>query len=238
MLVPRTNQLADVLKESEIKDRFRLLAARRKSRVWFRAGSQVLEAERFDTERGVARDLTIYEIGDDGLPVSRVDATSARHVGRGVWRLYEPARVEVASHEVKRVPSRRFANLGETVRAKVDTMHFSVFELGEEIRELQADDVDTTTLEVDYFVKIAEPLACIVLPAVVLFFAVGGPPFPGPAKTLLVSGVVAVAYVLLTGVGASLGYGGTVSPRLAGWGPAFFFAVVAAYFGYRLWRRL
>jgi lipopolysaccharide export LptBFGC system permease protein LptF len=159
-------------------------------------------------------------------------------VGRGVWRLVEPVRIEIAGHAVKRVPARRFANLGETVRAEVDTMHFSVFELAEEIGELQSDEIDTTTLEVDYFAKIAEPLACIVLPAVVLFFAVGGPPFPGPAQTLLASGVLAVAYVLATGVSASLGYGGTISPRIAGWGPILFFTILAAYFGQRLWRRL
>ena len=77
----------------------------------------------------------------------------------------------------------------------------------------------------------------MVLPAVVLFFAVTGPPFPGPAQTLLVSGIVGVVYILFSGVAASLGYGGAVPPAVGGWGPVLLFGSVAAVFGLRLWRR-
>jgi lipopolysaccharide export LptBFGC system permease protein LptF len=54
---------------------------------------------------------------------------------------------------------------------------------------------------------------------VALFFAIGGPPFPGPALTLLTSTALGVGYILLTGVCASLGYGGFLPPSLAGWAP-------------------
>jgi len=80
--------------------------------------------------------------------------------------------------------------------------------------------------------------ALLSFPASVLFFAVGGPPFPGPAQTLLVSGVLGVSYVLLTGVGASLGYGGSVPPPVGGWGPTAVVAGIAGWLALRLWRRL
>jgi len=72
----------------------------------------------------------------------------------------------------------------------------------------------------------------------VLLFAVGGPPFPGPAQTLLVSGALAVGYILLTGVCASLGYAGPLPPAVGGWGPSIVFSLVAGALSLRLYRRL
>jgi lipopolysaccharide export system permease protein len=239
VLVPRTNALADELKRTEIKGEafYAAKAARSKPGVWIRSGTQVLEASRFDTDLGDARDLRIYQLGPDGLPISREDASSARHVGKGVWRLVDPVRIDLAGESAQRVETRRFAQLGETLAAKVDTMHLSVAELADEIRDVEAGGYDATSFRVDYHVKLAEPFACVVLPAVVLFFAVTGPPFPGPAQTLLVSGIVGVVYILLSGVAASLGYGGALPPAAAGWSPVMLFGAVASLFGVRLWSR-
>jgi len=120
----------------------------------------------------------------------------------------------------------------------VSTSQLSVSALGAEIAELEADGYDATAYHVDRHVKLAKPLACFILPALVLFFAVGGPPFPSPAQNLMVSIIVGVGYLMATGVSASFGYGGTIRPELGGWGPNILFAFIAAYFGLRLWRRL
>ncbi len=238
VVVPRTNALADELKRTEIKNEFYASrAARNKAGVWYRSGNQVVEASRFDTDLGAARDVKIYQLGEDGLPTSREDAISARHVGSGVWRLVDPVRIEIDGERARRVEPRRFAQMGGTLSAKVDTMHLSVAELAREIADVEAGGYDATTFRVDYHAKLAEPLACVVLPAVVLFFAVTGPPFPGPAQTLLVSGIVGVVYILFSGVAASLGYGGAVPPAVGGWGPVFSFGALAAISGVRLWRR-
>jgi LPS export ABC transporter permease LptF/LPS export ABC transporter permease LptG len=239
VVLPRTNALADELKRTEIKEEYyRTLEENRKAAVWYRSGTQVLEAALFDTDLGDAQELTIYEIGENGLPQSRSDARSARHIGHGVWRLFDPIRIEIANGHVREVPAHRYADLGETLPAHVDTMHFGVAELAREISEVEASGYDATLLRVDYHVKLAEALACVVLPAVMLFFAVGGPPFPGPAQTLLVSGILGVGYILLTGVAASLGYGGAIPPVVSGWGPTLSYAGLAGFFGLRLWRRL
>jgi LPS export ABC transporter permease LptG/LPS export ABC transporter permease LptF len=239
VVVPRTNALADELKQKEIKgEYYRALEDRRKTAVWQRTGSQVLEAERFDTERGEARALTIYEIGADGLPVSRADATSARHIGRGIWRLRDPQRIEVHDGRARRVPAERYADLGMEVSSDVDTMHLSLAALSREIDVVEADGYDATPLRVDFHVKLSDALACVLLPVSALLFAVGGPPFPGPAKTLLVSGALAVGYILLTGVSASLGYAGSVPPAVGGWGPTIVFTLLAGALALRLNRRL
>jgi len=238
-VVPRTNALADTLKETEIKEAFyRQLAESSKSAVWQRSGSRVLAAARFDTDQGEARGLTIYELGEDGVPSSRTDAAEARHIGRGVWRLQQPRRIEMRAGHLQSVPAHAYANLGEEVDARVDTMHLSTRELAREIAAIEADGYDATQLRVDYHLKLADALACLVLPACVLFFALGGPPYPGPAQTLLVSGMLAVAYILLTGLGASLGYGGTIPPVLGGWGPTLALGALAGGLAVRLRRHM
>jgi lipopolysaccharide export system permease protein len=103
---------------------------------------------------------------------------------------------------------------------------------------VEADGFDATPFWVDYHVRLAEPFACIVLPAVVLFFAVSGPPFPGPAQTLLVSGIMGITYILLVAISASLGRGGMVPPPVGAWGPIFLLSLLAGFLGFRLWRRL
>jgi lipopolysaccharide export system permease protein len=239
VVVPRANALADELKRTEIKKTvYRQREERRKAAVWYRFGNRVLEASRFDPDRGVASDLSIYELGEDRLPVGRIDASQARHVGKGWWLLSDPVRIEVSDDRVREVPAPRFANLGEALPAEVDTMHLSVPEIAALIVEAEEDDVNVTPLRVDYHAKLAQPLACVILPAVVLFFAVGGPPFPGPAQTLLVSAIVGISYILASGVSRSLGYGGAVPALIGGWGPALLFVSLAGFFGMRLWRRL
>jgi lipopolysaccharide export system permease protein len=239
VLVPRTNAIADELKRSEIKSSYsRQQDERRKNAVWYRMGNKILEAERFDPDRGSAWDLSIYELGEDRLPVMRIDASSARHVGNGWWLLADPVRIDISEGKVRTMPAPNFANLGEALPAELDTMHLSVGDLLGMIKEAENDNVDPRPLRVDYHVKLAQPLACIVLPALLLFFAVGGPPFPGPAQTLLLSAVVGIGYILLTGVSRSLGYGGAMPPVVGGWGPILIFMAIATFFGLRLWRRL
>ena len=52
--------------------------------------------------------------------------------------------------------------------------------------------------------------------------------------TLVLAATVAVGYVLLTGVGTSLGYGGAVPPWIAGWAPTAFFSAGTLYLALRL----
>jgi lipopolysaccharide export LptBFGC system permease protein LptF len=82
-------------------------------------------------------------------------------------------------------------------------------------------------------VKLAAPFACLLLPAVALFFSVSGPPFPGTAVTLLVGTVLGIGHILLTGVTTSLGYGGFLSPSLAGWAPSVGYAALAGFLAWR-----
>jgi LPS export ABC transporter permease LptG/LPS export ABC transporter permease LptF len=226
VIVPRTNAWADQLKEQEIKERA-LQQGPLEMMIWYRTGSHVYQAAQLDPQLGEAKELSIYDLGENGLPVSRTDARAAKYIGKGVWELVDPVRIEISEHGLRETPGQLRAQLGEAPTETLDTMHLSVRALMREIHAAETNGYDATTYRVDVQAKLAAPVACLLLPTVALLFAVGGPPFPGPAVTLLVSGVLGVGHVLLTGVCASLGYGGVLFPLLAGWGPSLGYTVLA-----------
>ena len=112
-------------------------------------------------------------------------------------------------------------------------MHLSVSETRALIREFEAAGDSTTAFEVDLHLKLATPLACILLPALVMIFAVSGPPFPSSASTLVLAGALAVGYTLAAGAFASFGRGGALPPWVGGWGPALLATCGLAWLGWR-----
>lgn len=230
-VLPRTNALASYLKDV-VKNR--RPGGDETLGAWFRDGDRFFQAKELDPKQGVARGITIFQLGANFLPVARLDALSARHIGGGHWRLEDPVQVESGAAGVSRVRAPAYAEIGEAITADVDTRHLSVGELRREIEEVETSGLDATHYRVDLFVKLASPVACLILPALALFFAVGGPPHPSSSATLVLAATVAVAYVLLTGVGTSLGYGGAVPPWIAGWAPTALFSAGTLYLGLRL----
>jgi lipopolysaccharide export system permease protein len=238
-VVPRANTLNEYLKATEIKadevwGQVSPADGRRPPAVWFLEGHRLLEAKRLDPQLGTVLGLTVYELASNGLPVSREDALGGRHLGGGMWRLFEPRRVEIGEDGPRRVRGARIARLWEGVPVEVDTKNLSVGELREEIGYVEEDGLDATVFRVDLYSKIAVPLGCLVLPAVAFFFAVSGPPYPTTAASLVVSVLVAVSSVLLSGISSSLGYRKLLPPLVAGMTPTVVFSLFALYFGLRL----
>ena len=234
IVVPQTNALADHLKETQIKNRG-AGAQRLEKAIWYRAGTHAYQATQLDPTLGKAQDLSIYELGTNGLPVSRTDARSASYVGQGMWELVDPVRVEISEQGLRTTPAEPLTQLGTTPRKKkVDTKSWNVQRLTQEIREAEAAGYQATAYRVDLHAKLALPLTCLLFPAVVLFFAVHGPPFPGPAPTFFASIILGVSYIVLSDVFISLGYGGFLPPSLAGWSVSGLLSILAVGFALRL----
>ncbi|MBY0400261.1 LptF/LptG family permease, partial [Myxococcota bacterium] len=216
-IVPRTNELADLIKQRDIKQES---TESDRSAFWALHGRTLYQLQRLDLASGAGRDLIVYDLLGSGLPARRIDAKKARRIGAGHWQLDDatavrfddPARLESA-------PPPASVDLGDGPAAELDLMHLSVAETFALIREVAAEGESTTELEVDLHVKLATPLACFLLPALIMMIASTGPPFPGSALTVILAGVIAVAYTLLTGASASFARGGAVAPWLGGWAP-------------------
>lgn len=231
-LIPRAHAYMDYVLDVQIKgwdDRSRHVE------VWYGSGARFYEADLFDPGGGVAEQLTVYELDREGLPVARSHASHGRHVGGGTWRMTDHVRVEARDQGVIRVSTEPFARLGfAEAQEAVDTRHLSTAQLSHEIGELEESGVDTSAYRVDLYLKLLKPFACFILPALALFFALGGPPHPSVASTLVFSALVAASYALLSGFGASLGYGNTVAPAVAATAPLGLFAAATAVLAFRL----
>ena len=194
----------------------------------------MIEATRFDLQSGDAVNLKI------STTRSRRPAgptpTHAPRATRGGICVTDPSRLELSRDHVERVPARSYAELGSELSRELDPMHLSLGELSHEIKMVAADGYDTRGLRVDYYVKLSEAFACIVLPFSVLLFAVTGPPFAAPAHTLLVPACRG-AHVLMTGVATRSANSGTL-PSAAGWLPTGVFAGVVALLAARLWKQM
>jgi lipopolysaccharide export LptBFGC system permease protein LptF len=229
-IVPQTTKYYHQV-QSLIRGDSRIVSS---SALWYRAGNFVYQADALDSSAGTADNIRIYELSSDGRPINRVDAVEARHIGRGMWRLSDPIHVSLADGNIQAVDADHFAELGKDLNVMVNTRHLSIAALGREIEEIEARGMNSTHLKVDYYVKWAAPLSCIVLPAIALLFAVGGSPPPSAGFTGIISIVVAVTFILATGVSSSLGYGKGLPPMVAGWGPPGLFGLIALYLVFRL----
>jgi len=232
-VLPRTNAWADRLKvtvsEKEEPDR--------DTDIWYRADDRLMRAARLGADTGAVRDLVVYELGPRGLPRARVDARSARYVGEGQWELSGARRVAISEAGVETGPAPERLHLGRVWQAARDPMHLSAAELAVEARRAAAAGYGARLYRVELHRKLAEPLACLLLPALAIPLALAGGGRSSLTRGLLRAGAVGIGYVLVADAAASLGYGGWLPAAAAGWAPPALLAGVlgiGAAAGHRL----
>ncbi|MBC8187770.1 MAG: LptF/LptG family permease, partial [Proteobacteria bacterium] len=238
-IVPRSSERATFLKRTEIKNQ-EPVSKQARDRVWYRAGKRIYEMELLDLLRGQASSVTLYDLADNGLPNRRTDAEGAGHIGGGLW-LLDQSRSITLGDDGKMTQfsiADQFVEFGEETPSEIDTAHLTPTDLRRALTDLNLEGPIATAYRTDLQMKIAAPLACLLLPLIALFFAATGPPFPRPVHTLIASAIIAVSHALATSFAGSMGHGGSLSPWWAGWGPPILFGTVAMGMGYRLRRRL
>jgi len=216
VVLPRTNRLADAIKEERIKRTAEVAS----QSVFVREGDRVVRADTLDPAAGGAENLTVYRLDAAGRPIARIDAPHARHLGEGRWALEGAVEIRITPHGLERAPGPSVIELGDVRAGGLDTTHLTLGELGDEIARADRSQLDATTLRVDRAARIAAPVASLLLPLIGVLLASAGPPFPRPALALLVCAAVGVGYQVLGAVGISLGYGKTLPPWLSGALPA------------------
>lgn len=235
-VVPRATERAKVIKTVDIKGQT-LGPELQRDRVWYRVGPRIYEMERLDLFSGRASDVTLYDLDGEGLPRRRIDAEQARNISaQGLWLLEDVRGVELSAEDrlVRPDTVPRLAEFGEETPSEIETAHMTPGDLRAALADPDLEPPVVAAYRTDLQMKIAAPLACLLLPLIALFFAATGPPFPRPVHTLIACAAIAVAHALATSFSGSMGYGGTLPPWLAGWGPSLFFGAVAFGMGLRL----
>ena len=212
-VLPRTNALADRLKDIEIKNK----SPGGWEEVWTHTTRTTLHVGALNSGGGVARDITLYELGSSGLPERRLDVRVARYVGHNIWRLLDGKLTLISRVGVTDAPVPATRSIPEIESSLSDPMHLDIAQLRRHIRDARAGDYDATAFEVDLQTRLAQPLQCLLLPWLGLLVALG---VRKPAPSTLWAIAIGVGFILASGVAGALGYGGTIPPIAAGWAPS------------------
>jgi lipopolysaccharide export system permease protein len=219
-VLPRTNALADRLKATEIKNK----SPGGWEEVWSHTTRTTLHVGALNSGAGLARDITLYELGSTGLPERRLDVRVARYLGHNMWRLLEGKLTLISRLGVIDAPVPETRSIPEIESSLSDPMHLDIVELRRHIRDARAGGYEATAYEVDLQTRLAQPLQCLLLPWLGLLIALG---VRKPAPSMLWAIAIGVGFILATGVAGALGYGGTIPPIAAGWAPSAAVALAA-----------
>ncbi len=217
-VLPKTNALADRLKDTEIKNK----TPGGWEEVWAHTPRTALHVGALNSRAGMARDVTLYELGSTGLPERRLDARVARYRGHNEWSLVDASQVLITREGLTDTPVGATSQIPEIESSLSDPGHLDLAQLRRHIRDARAGGYNATAFEVDYQVRLAQPLQCVLLPWLGLLVALG---VRKPAPSVLCAIGIGVGFILVTGIAGALGYGDTLPPVVSGWLPS---GVVAA----------
>jgi len=211
-VLPKTNALADRVKSTEIRGR----APDGWEEVWSHNARTALHVEALNSGAGIARGLTLYELGPKGLPERRLEVRAAAALGHDHWRLSDARLTLITRGGLLEAPVGETRAIPEIESSLSDPTHLDIAQLREKISDAQQEGYSSTAFEVDLQTRLAQPLQCLLLPWLGLLIALG---VRKPAPSLLWAIALGVGFILASGVSSALGYGGTLLAVVAGWLP-------------------
>ncbi|HPG26767.1 MAG TPA: LptF/LptG family permease [Myxococcota bacterium] len=218
-IVPQANARASYLNRTEIKTGSGA-SSEGVETVWHRVGNRIYELPRTDLLSGSAGPKTVYELGPDGRPLRRMDASRGRPVGGSQWLLGDVRTAHLEADRLRRTSRATWlVDVGGTREGEGDASELTLYALRAAIRELDRNGESSIAQRVHLARRLAAPFACLVLPLIFLLVGADGAGFTRPAPALLVSLAIAGGYTLVSSVADSLGRQGAFAPGLAGWLP-------------------
>ncbi|MCC6128666.1 MAG: LptF/LptG family permease [Acidobacteria bacterium] len=205
--------------------------------TWFRGDEgRFFAAEAFDARSGRIANFTFLVLDRKTFrPIHRLDAPEARVVpGKGfvldaAWvRDFQPNGEMLKGRQegARLIEAPEAAEILASSRTTPATM--SSVELSRFIQTRRKAGADTSALSTGLHQKPAAALSPLILTLLGIPFA-----FKygkrGAVAGIGVALLVAVAYLAVSTITVRLGYGGTLDPVLAAWGPNVFFSFLVAY---------
>lgn len=224
-LVPVTNRL----RAEALGERARSSRGIRNQFVYGSDGGRAYTVRRLVAADGLIQDIVIDREGTGSeYPTYRVFAPSAQWRDTH-WILlngylnYFPDRDRMMTFAFDTLIQRVLTETPEQLLAEQkDPEEMNYAELGRFIESIQRSGGDARSLEVERMLKVAIPLACLV---VVLFGSALGNSTgrAGPAMGIGIALGTVLVYLLVVRVGQGMGAGGILPPGIAAWLPNFLF---------------
>lgn len=200
---------------------------------WYHGGAGFYNVERIGVRRRTLFGLTVYQVGADFRPSRTIQASSAVWRG-GRWELNDVRTREIAFDGVRETVG---APTGFTLPESFDDFRvvsvepeeYSYGVLRRQIASLQSKGIDASESLVDLQLKLALPVASLVLMLVAVPLVARGTRASSlPAATGL-GFALGFAYFIVLAFARALGQSGALPPTLAAWTANAMFAVIGLY---------
>lgn len=198
--------------------------------VWYRGQAGLYNFQRVRLGRRTLLGVTIYQLDDEFSLRRIVTAPRAQWTGTA-WR-FEDAETTVLETDGPRVAAGVPADfrLPETLAdfrvADIEPEALSFGMLRDQIRVLQAKGVDTSESWVDLYLKVALPLASLVMILIGAPLALRTDSGRSLGNAIVLALVIGFGYFVIVAFTRALGQNGTLPPLVAAWFANLLFALV------------
>lgn len=196
--------------------------------LWLRQGGPrgqtVIHAERYSAEGGILYNVTFLAYENEGGPVRRIEAGSARLIDGAwslrvakVWTLRAGTNPEATAeiHETLQLPS---TLTQERIRETLSNPNgISIWELGKTINQLQQAGFSTKRHQVWLQSELARPLFLMAMVLVAAAFTMRHSRSGGTGTAVLVAVLLGFALYFMRNFAQVLGENGQLPILLAGW---------------------
>lgn len=201
--------------------------------IWMRSPDSIIHIQKFDKSKQILDRVSIIKWDDNYNFVERVFADKARW-WKDKWLLYgvnKIVRTPGGGFQVENLPFTS-GELNKPLKnfERVETVakEMNLLQLGAYIDKLTQEGQAPTRYLVDWHDKIAFPLACLIMAALGVPFAIKvSPRGGGVAVGLAMSLMIAFSYWIVHSLFIALGHGAYIPAVASAWGPNVIFGLSA-----------
>jgi len=201
--------------------------------VWYHGGAGFYDVNRVAPRRRQLVGLTVYQLGSDFRPTRVIHADTATWTGDR-WQFEGGRTLEFGGEHTRETPGTPEGfTLPETLDdfsvVTVEAEEFSYSMLRDQIASLQEKGVDASESWVDLHLKIALPIASLVLMLVAVPLAARGTRVSSLPAAVGLGFVIGFSYFIVLAFARALGQTGALPPLLAAWVSNAIFVLIGAY---------
>ena len=192
----------------------------RQDNIWFRDRQAILQARLFEPATRSLRGVTLWRLGDDLQPRTRLDADRALFTDRG-WEFRKVSERQLAAS----APPRTLDTMIVPLSLKMDDLkvvgkraeNMGYFALRRYCSKLEQGGYETTAYRALLQSKLALPFTSLVMVFLGIPFALRSSRSSGIAVGVGVSLGIGFSYYILSAILISFGQAGTLPPLMAAW---------------------
>jgi lipopolysaccharide export system permease protein len=227
-VIPAFNSRVSYIENNIIRKNQNVMTVQQQN-IWIKSNNRMIRIGYYDTVQKTAVGITITELGENFIMLSRIDAQKAYYKD-GAWILENITQQDYSkdtnNYEVKTYDNKSIdlaLNPEELGAVTKKSEEMSFFELRSYVNKVAIEGYDPTRYKVDLNGKIAFPFICLVM--ILAGLATGMHSFTKKHMPLAVAlgVVIAFMYWIVYGFCLSLGYAGILPPFISAWLTNVFF---------------